>query len=387
MISSPGKTKASAMLDLLRGLAALVVASAHWRNVLFVDREQRTSRGVLSAAFYLVTSCGHQAVVIFFVLSGYLIAGSVRRSLARGQWSWSRYAIQRLTRLWVVLLPGLLLCALWDAVGMRSGWAPRLYSGLSGDHMILNVAEYTNWPAFLRTFFFLQEILGKTFGTDGPLWSLAYEFWYYLLFPLGLFAIMPGIRPRVRWICVALLVPVVWIQGREMLSFFPIWLAGAALTWVPQPRSGALQRWATVFAYLPVFFTASRFGLLLGPPSIMTALLADYILSLSTAALLWVLLSARTPQTGSDWERAGHQSARFAYTLYVTHVPALVLLAAWAARDQRWQPDAHHLLLGAVIMAVLLAYAWLVAWGTEFRTDQVRRWTERLLINQRQPNA
>ena len=249
-----GKTKASALLDLLRGLAALMVCLSHWRNVLFVDYERVEGHRAAAAAFYVVTSCGHQAVVIFFVLSGYLIAGSVRQSLARGTWDWRRYAVQRLTRLWVVLIPGLLLCALWDRVGMHSGWAPRLYGGLSGDHIVANVAGTSNWPAFWRTLFFLQEITGKTFGSDGPLWSLTYEFWYYVLFPLGLFALLPGVRPRVRMACGVLLVAIASFQGREMLTFFPIWLAGVVLTYLPSCRATSLQRWTAASVYLPVLW-------------------------------------------------------------------------------------------------------------------------------------
>jgi peptidoglycan/LPS O-acetylase OafA/YrhL len=39
--------------------------------------------------------------------------------------------------------------------------------------------------------FFLQTIAGPTFGSNGPLWSLAYEWWYYVLFPLVLAALWP----------------------------------------------------------------------------------------------------------------------------------------------------------------------------------------------------
>ena len=379
-MSNPSRTKASALLDLLRGLAAVMVCLGHWRNVLFVDYEQQPSHRILAAGFYALTSCGHQAVVIFFVLSGYLIAGSVRRSLAGGSWSWSGYAVQRLTRLWLVLLPGLLLCALWDRVGMHSGWAPRLYGGLSGDHMIPNVALSSTWPAFWRTVFFLQEILGTTFGSDGPLWSLAYEFWYYVLFPLGLFTLLPGVRPRLRALCAVLLVAAAWIQGREMLTFFPIWLTGVALTYLPRCRAGAVQRWVAAVAYVPVFLLAGRSGRIFGPPSVTTALLSDYVVGLSTLALLWVLLSAVAPQSGAAWERAGKGLSRFSFTLYVTHTPLLVLLAAWAGRDQRWQPNGRHLLTGAGLLAVLFAYAWLVAWATEFRTRNVRQWAERHLL-------
>lgn len=376
----PGRTKASAMLDLLRGLAALMVCLGHWRNVLFIDYNQRTGHGLWARAFYGVTSCGHQSVVIFFVLSGYLIAGSVRRAVESGTWNWRRYGVQRVARLWVVLIPGLLLCALWDHLGMRSGWAPRLYGGLSGDHMILNVAQDETWAAFWRTLFFLHEILGRTFGSDGPLWSLAYEFWYYVLFPLGFFLILPGVRARVRVLCLALLIAAAWMQGHEMLTFFPIWLAGAALTYLPACRAGALQRWAAALAYLPIFLLASRYERVLGPPTASTALLGDYTVGVCTMALLWVLLSARQPQTGTAWERVGQGLAPFSYTLYVTHTPLLVLLAAWAARDQRWQLDLRHLSLAVGMLVLLLVYAWTVAWATEFRTDKVRCWAECTLI-------
>ena len=102
-------------------------------------------------------------------------------------------------------------------------------------------------------------------------------------------------------------------------------------------------------------------------------------MGLATLALLWVLTSAGSPQTGVLWERSGHGLARFSFTLYVTHVPLLVLLAAWAGRDRRWQPDWPHLLAGAGLLAVLLGCAWAVAWATEFRTDRVRPGVERLL--------
>lgn len=78
-------TTASVLLDLLRGLAALLVLLGHWRNLLFIDYPQLTAHKAMLAVPYILSSAGHQAVVIFFVLSGYLISGSVFRSLAKGQ--------------------------------------------------------------------------------------------------------------------------------------------------------------------------------------------------------------------------------------------------------------------------------------------------------------
>jgi hypothetical protein len=61
--------------------------------------------------------------------------------LGRGSWSWSTYLTHRLTRLWFVLVPGLLLCLVWDSIGIRSGWAPSLYHGLGLNHMTDDVTH------------------------------------------------------------------------------------------------------------------------------------------------------------------------------------------------------------------------------------------------------
>ena len=54
---------------------------------------------------------------MFFVLSGFLISSTVIRSHVLGKWSWRDYAINRATRLYVVLVPGLLLGFFWDRLG------------------------------------------------------------------------------------------------------------------------------------------------------------------------------------------------------------------------------------------------------------------------------
>ena len=64
-------------LDCLRGVAALLVCLEHLRAFLFVPFAQLKSLGVFTKGFYLVTGLGHQAVMIFFVLSGFLVGGSV----------------------------------------------------------------------------------------------------------------------------------------------------------------------------------------------------------------------------------------------------------------------------------------------------------------------
>src|SRR5204863_1384009 len=63
---------------------------------------------------YFLSGYGHTAVVVFFVLSGFLVGGTVIRSDRNGRWSWRGYVLQRGTRLYVVLIPALLLTLCWD---------------------------------------------------------------------------------------------------------------------------------------------------------------------------------------------------------------------------------------------------------------------------------
>src|ERR1700744_2946758 len=126
------RTNASVLLDLMRALAALVVCVEHWRNFFFVDYNQVHDHRALFAVFYILTGAGHQAVVIFFVLSGYLISGSIFRLVESGKWSWRLYLTHRLVRLWIVLLPALVLGAILDNTGLALQLAPALYAGRTG---------------------------------------------------------------------------------------------------------------------------------------------------------------------------------------------------------------------------------------------------------------
>jgi peptidoglycan/LPS O-acetylase OafA/YrhL len=112
------KTQASVHLDAIRGLAAVVVLLTHWRALLFVDYAGLAHQEkILAAPLYLASQGGHLAVDIFFVLSGYLITGSVIRNLGKGTFTLLDYGSHRLIRLWTVLLPSLVVGGLFDWIG------------------------------------------------------------------------------------------------------------------------------------------------------------------------------------------------------------------------------------------------------------------------------
>ena len=68
---------ASAHLDLIRGLAAWAVMWGHLRALFFIDFQQIQHRNPLLKIVYFFTGFGHEAVMVFFVLSGFFISTAI----------------------------------------------------------------------------------------------------------------------------------------------------------------------------------------------------------------------------------------------------------------------------------------------------------------------
>ena len=149
----------SIYLDLVRFGAAFLVFIGH-------ANDERLTNGSLS----LLSGFGHDAVIVFFVLSGYVIA-YVSDTKEHGV---TDYTISRLARLYSVALPALALTIIFDCIGQHIDGS--LYSGPHiNDNPLLR---------FVTSIFFLNEIWFAHIRafSDGPYWSLGYEFWYYVLF-------------------------------------------------------------------------------------------------------------------------------------------------------------------------------------------------------------
>jgi peptidoglycan/LPS O-acetylase OafA/YrhL len=176
------------------------------------------------------------AVTLFFVLSGLLIAASTLNR-RRGP---SHYALARLSRLYSVVLPCLAAVLAMDTLGMHlaadlytPAWQyPKLHLYLPFHLLFLG----ETWLGPIQPFSAL------------PYWSLAYEAWYYLLFGWLVFT-----RGGMRWLGAVILC---LLMGPAMLLLLPLWLLGVALhAWLPHSHLG---RWPArvLLLALPVLYAA-----------------------------------------------------------------------------------------------------------------------------------
>ncbi|MFB9312320.1 acyltransferase family protein [Nocardioides plantarum] len=378
----PGKqANENVAMDALRVAAAVLVVLEHVRAVLFRDYDD-TAGGPIAAVIYFATSLGNEAVIIFFVLSGYWVGGSVIAAFRRDRFSWVNYAIQRLVRLWVVLLPALVLTAICVAIGLTWFGEAGTYTGDPAYHDLAptDLRERSSVLDALGNLFFTQRILTDTFGTNSPLWSLTYEFWYYVAFPL-LLIVAVGRRPVQRVLAAAALVVVGVFVGRDIVLYFAVWLAGAALAVRPglvresvdrlSPSARTVLRMAAV-CVLAATLATSESGRV--PVAVAVGLI-----TLATVGLLAAFSTdfAERGRTRAAVAPIARYSA-VSFTLYVVHAPLLLLGAAIALpdSDDRFLPSVASYGLLLLTVAMLMAAAWVIGQATEAQTDRVRRWVK-----------
>jgi peptidoglycan/LPS O-acetylase OafA/YrhL len=140
----------SLYLDMVRFLAALLVLASHACG-------QRLTGGFL----WQFKPYGDEAVTVFFVLSGFVIA----HATATKETTMREYTIARFSRIYSVVLPALVLTALADPIGRSID--PELYSGAVDVH--LSDADH-----FIASALFVNELwdLKLEPGSGGPYWSL-----------------------------------------------------------------------------------------------------------------------------------------------------------------------------------------------------------------------
>jgi peptidoglycan/LPS O-acetylase OafA/YrhL len=368
---------ASAHLDLIRAFAAWAVMWGHVRGNFFVDFEHLQRVNLFLKALYFVTGFGHQAVMVFFVLSGFLISSSVVGNQFSGTWSWRDYAINRASRLYVVLIPGLLLGLFWDKLGSSISASSGLYSlPLEGFGASIPQNQMTI-GTFVGNLFFLQTVTCPTFGSNGPLWSLSNEFWYYVLFPVGLFAGIAWVKRSIRRAIplTILFLGLLYFLGSNKAIGFVVWMAGCALVLAYSAFPSLPKVWLFLYALISGLLLAAclEAARMRGPSALGSDLPVGIAFTLFLFAVLHLNFGARSLR----YHAAARFFAGFSYSLYVLHFPLVLFLRAWIIPYQRWQPDMPHLFVGLAVGLVALTFAWLVSLFTESKTHIVRNWLRR----------
>jgi peptidoglycan/LPS O-acetylase OafA/YrhL len=357
---------------MVRGTAALAVMLEHVRSLFFVNYSHVLTRNSLVGGAYLLTSLGHQAVLVFFVLSGFFISRSVLDSFRKSRWSWRVFLVNRLTRLLLVLVPGLVLCALWDRVGMILPEASRFYYQAIPNFGTETIAGNSSVSIFVGNLLFLQSIFFPSFGSAKPLWSLSYELWYYMLFPILLLVFVSRL-PGAKRLAYAIVGSAIFLMvGRDIALLFLVWLAGAGVGLVHDMRPQFVQRTSAAW-YTYCLGAFGLVGLLVVKVRLKEGLASDFMVAASFLPAMYVLVEASSSVVNPAYAALARMLSSFSYSLYVAHLPLLIFIRTCLGHVPRWEFDFKHIVYGVAIASVVAAYSFGISRLTEARTDVVRR--------------
>jgi peptidoglycan/LPS O-acetylase OafA/YrhL len=364
-----GDSYQSLWMALLRGLAALEVAAAHARSEFFPGLAGMDHAPLAYRLLAFATGYAHQAVVVFFVISGWLVGGSLLNKMGQPD-SFKSYAIDRVSRLWTVLIPTFALTLL---IGLGTGsLRPAL------DFSTVNSSSAS---AFAGNLLGLQTILFLPFGNNYPLWSLSNETWYYLLFPLGLVCCCPG-RTGARAAAALCLLLIGALLPFPLLLYFLLWLLGAGASRLRLECARAM-RWG-LFVLLAAIATYHRIAGL-NDDLTLASFRQDLLLSVALVLFLACLHGKTAPhQRRLRTVRVlAERLAEFSFSLYVLHVPLLHLMQSVArpwgrARLSPFAPLDYALYTAIVFTLVGSAYLFYLLF--ESHTYRVRRLARAWLI-------
>lgn len=362
------------LLDAVRFFAALLVLFGHVRGLVLVGIDQVEGPTVLTKAVYLITGLQHEAVVIFFVVSGFLIGGKAWDLIRAGTFDTTAYFISRFSRIYIVYLPSLALVAALNGAGYALLAGTRFYA----ERPLFPSGVTSGWtldqiPCHL---FSVQGVMCAPWGANPPLWSLGFEWIFYLIAPAFFFALL----------------------ARRSASWAPIAIVTAASLLALQALNPTVGFWLLVWLTGTIAYVASDKGRINGAIGgagvvlCLAALIVSRTKALPVAATDIAITAgiglafASRPLVAWQFRSAIiERCARFSYSLYLTHLPACVFFGAVLESAIRWphslvQPDAVGLGAVALLIACGLATAWLFALATEDHTDRLRAILKTMLL-------
>ena len=326
----------SVYLDLLRWGAATMVLLFHMQKLMLGPAE----------LLQWIPDRGHDFVIVFFVMSGYVIAATADRKKEAG---FRTYLIDRMARIYSVAFPVLMMCSLMAICFYLFDPTRFSYGGLG---VILK--------AFWVNLFFGGEIWFNPVRVflNVPYWSLCYEVLYYIGF--GMFFFFRG------WKRLAGVVFFVVLAGPKILLLMPCWLIGCLIyfyrdKWVMTPKV------AFLFAVLMPIAIAmglhwGGFGekarmasaLVLGADweryEFSKTFLVDWVVAIILAAHIYAVryLPIAWPVV---LEKIVVWGASMSFTLYLFHQPVLMLV-----KDSIHMGSQYQQFFGVFFGVLLVAY-------------------------------
>ena len=367
----------SLLLHYLRFLSAVIVCLGHCKEFLFVHMDESAS--LLERVSRLFLGLGSSAVLVFFFLSGYLVGGKEISNLKDNKLDFKNYLFNRLTRLLIVLLPALLATFAMNAITCGNSRVSLycLANSELASHSDVLPQSSQKISDLIYNVLFLQPFMGTQWGGNVPLWSLSYEFWYYVIF-FSILNIFGEILYRKVTLKIVLHLLIISVASRfldwDWLLLGIIWLSGALTRQALRLNIIVIkfQNFQKIFRYKFILITF----FLVFPILIFLRILPKVMSFPVSIFLLILVISITSDEFASSMNKMVQKliivGSEFSFSLYLTHFPFIALTVSFISPVERWKmsPIGIVVMFGLTFAAILMAYFF--ASITEFKLAKCR---------------
>lgn len=343
-------TQFSQQLASLRGISAIIVLFSHCFQAFIAPFDL--------TLYSVIRLLGQAAVMMFFVLSGFLIGHSMQKNRQQfGQFNLTHYIKQRCTRILPPFIFALALTALLYVL------APYFFASESRffQHYFGIMIRYEydiSYLDFIGSMLFLNGFLTPTIAANAALWSLSYEVWFYVL--AGFFPFL--FHSKVSALIFLLVLIGLSTLNIQFLIYFLIWITAFAFSF-PQVQASILDTLQIVkiillcLALAIACFDAYQFHIIYQTTQYTTENFTAFNFCIGLALACWLL---QVQHQQKHYPAIWVKSADFSYTLYVIHFPLLLFILG--CFPQTLSNGLLSALLSLILsMLVLIAVSWFIS--------------------------
>lgn len=334
-------------LDALRGFAAVYVALGHW-----FDQNEKTPQ-LLKDLFRF----GQQSVILFFLLSGFVIFIATKNPR---KMAFREYFMKRFRRIYPVMIFGFVLSSIICYIDGSFHENFKL-DVLFGNLFMLQ--DYgTEKPGLWFTYFM----------RNSPLWSLSYEWWFYMLFFVFYLYLLDKPYRLLVSTLISAVAAVTYIlfpnHASLVLAYFIIWWSGyeAAAVYFKEQTFTIRNMYRIIGANAVVFFIFASynyyFKYALEAHGIESILVKKPLIHFSTtllfliAGLIWWRFKLIGFNQTIGWFV---YIAPISYAIYVIHFPILKIWNLYKYFDYQ-ETFPNMIIINGIRIVVLLGLSWLL---------------------------
>lgn len=336
-------------LDGLRGLAALMVTLGHIKWLLWEGysdgylKHPETYSFINKIIMYSLSvfRFGHQSVMLFFILSGFVIHLRYSNQIANNSFQnfdTLNYLKRRAKRIYPPFIFALFLSFVLDTIGMNLGFS--IYEGQTPNATINQSIHHINheFLTFLGNVAFLFTSHVPIFGTVLPAWSLKLEWWFYIVYPLMLFINRKTVLGALGLVVLLqiyafyfnITLPIFYVFN-EIAGGLLSWWLGTTLADIYTKRLPIPMKYLSI---LTIFLLTILFG------HKMPIYLQEYsnlFCAIGFVGLIALLLQLQSLNISLKFLEKFKLLGDFSYTLYIIHFPITVFISGWVLKNNNNQ--------------------------------------------------